>query len=85
MLALNKFLFYAGMIASVLGTLIGIPMLIFGNQQIGLYLVTMVVPFGFLIWFTGFIAYTFLRPNSQREKDDRAHDEAQRYQRQAPD
>ncbi len=85
MLALNKFFFYAGMIVSVLGTLIGIPALIFGYKTIGLYLVTIVVPFGFLIWFTGFIAYTFLRPNSLREKDDRAHDAAQRYQRQVPD
>lgn len=85
MLALNKFFFYAGMIVSVIGTLVGIPALIFGYKTIGLYLVTIVVPFGFLVWFTGFIAYTFLRPNSLREKDDRAHDEAQRYQRQVPD
>lgn len=85
MLALNKFFFYAGMIVSVIGTLVGIPMLIFGDQTIGLYLVTIAVPFGFLFWFTGFVAYTFLRPNSSREQDDKAHEEALKFQRQVPD
>ncbi|MHC5224672.1 hypothetical protein [Ignatzschineria sp. LJL83] len=85
MLALNKFLFYAGMIVSVIGTLVGIPLLIFGEKTIGLYLVTIVVPIGFLLWFTGFVAYTFLRPNSNREEDERAHAEAQKFQRSVPD
>lgn len=85
MLALNKFMFYAGMIISVIGTVIGLPMLILGQKTIGIYLVTIFVPIGFLMWFAGFVAYTFLRPNSLREQDDRAHNEAQKYQRQVPD
>lgn len=85
MLALNKFMFYAGMIISIIGTVVGLPMLILGQKTIGIYLVTIFVPVGFLMWFSGFVAYTFLRPNSLREKDDRAHDAAQRYQRQVPD
>ncbi len=85
MLAINKVMFYVGMFISVFGTLIGIPALMFGYKTIGLYLVTIFVPFGFLMWFAGFIAYTFLRPNSMRKADDRAHDEAQRFQRQVPD
>lgn len=63
MLALNKFMFYAGMIISVIGTVIGLPMLILGQKTIGIYLVTIFVPIGFLMWFAGFVAYTFLRPN----------------------
>ncbi len=85
MLALNKFMFYAGMMISLIGTLIGIPVLIFGSQKVGIYLVTICVPFGFLLWFTGFVAYTFLRPNDMRRKDDQAHSEAEQYQRRVPD
>ena len=85
MLLFNKIMFYVGMAASIIGTFVGIPLLMLGQQTIGLYLVTILVPFGFLMWFVGFVAFTFLRPDSLRREDDRAHDEAQRYQRQVPD
>lgn len=85
MLLINKIMFYVGMAASVIGTFVGIPLLMLGYQTAGLYLVTILVPFGFLMWFVGFVAFTFLRPDSLRRADDRAHDEAQRYQQQVPD
>jgi len=83
MLKFNMFVYYLGIILTTVGCVVGLPMLMFGENfiyEIGKYMVTMVVPFGFLLWFSGFTAYQLIRPNGYRKED-----EDKVYHRQVPD
>lgn len=91
MLKLNQYMHYIGMTLTIIGTVVGIPALMIGEsgstlQDIGQYLVTILVPFGFLLWFTGFVGFTLIRPNEMRTRDDKAHEKGQiDYRKQVPD
>ncbi len=87
MLKFNEIVYYIGMIMTLIGLFVGIPALILGYQALGKYMTTILVPFGFLLWFTGFTAYTLIRPNVREGESEmpEALKERQRYQREMPD
>lgn len=86
MIKFNTIILYVGIVLTAIGMLIGFPMIIWSNQDIGMYFVSMVTPIGFLLLFTGFIGNIALRPHSHRNKRDyEEHKKAESYQRSVPD
>ncbi len=86
MLKFNMWMHYLGMALTIFGMVVGLPFLILSDSKIGEYMVTMLVPAGFLLWFTGFTAYTLIRPSEEQCPDARkAQIESERFQRQVPD
>lgn len=82
----NIFAFYIGIVLTAVGLLIGLPLLIWGDQNIGMYFLTMIAPLGFLLWFAGFIGGIALRPHEDRMQSDiDARKKAEEYQRTVPD
>lgn len=86
MLKFNTIIFYLGIALTAIGVLIGFPLIFWGNQDIGMYLVSMIAPIGFLLFFTGFIGAIAFRPHSDRIKSDvESRKKAESYQRTVPD
>lgn len=86
MLKFNTIIFYLGIVLTAIGVLIGFPLIFWGNQDIGMYFVTMIGPLGFLLFFTGFIGAIAFRPHTDRLKSDvESRKKAEEYQRTVPD
>lgn len=86
MLKFNTFIFYLGIILTGVGVLVGFPFIFWGNQDVGMYFVSMIAPIGFLLFFTGFIGAIAFRPHSDRVKSDvDSRKKAENYQRTVPD
>ncbi|ELV07738.1 hypothetical protein PE074_02090 [Wohlfahrtiimonas chitiniclastica] len=86
MLKFNTFIFYLGIFLTGLGLVVGLPLIIIGYQDVGMYLTTMIAPLGFLLFFTGFIGAVALRPHEERIKSDvESRQKAEKYQRTVPD
>lgn len=86
MLKFNTFIFYLGIFLTGLGLVVGLPLIIIGYQDVGMYLTTMIAPLGFLLFFTGFIGAVALRPHEERIKADvESRQKAEKYQRTVPD
>lgn len=86
MLKFNTAIFYIGIFLTALGLFVGFPFIFWGNQNIGMYFVSMIAPLGFLLFFTGFIGAVALRPHEERIKEDvESRLKAEKYQRSVPD
>lgn len=86
MLKFNTAIFYIGIVITAIGVLIGFPFIFWGNQDVGMYFVSMIAPIGFLLFFTGFIGAVALRPHEERMKSDiESRKKAEHYQRTVPD
>ena len=86
MLKFNTIIFYLGIALTAIGVFIGFPLIFWGNQDIGMYLVSMIAPIGFLLFFTGFIGAIAFRPHADRVKSDvESRKKAENYQRTVPD
>lgn len=86
MLKFNNAIFYLGIFITAIGVFIGFPLIFWGNQNIGMYFVSMIAPMGFLLFFTGFVGSIALRPHEERIKSDiESRKKAEDYQRTVPD
>lgn len=82
----NTIIFYVGIFLTAIGLLVGFPLIFWGNQNIGMYFLSMIAPLGFLLFFTGFIGAIALRPHEDRMKSDiKSRQQAENYQRTVPD
>ncbi len=86
MLKFNTIIFYLGIALTAIGVLVGFPLIFWGNQDAGMYFVTMIGPLGFLLFFTGFIGAIAFRPHTDRMQSEvESRKKAEAYQRTVPD
>ncbi|MGL4675080.1 MAG: hypothetical protein ACRCXK_09485 [Wohlfahrtiimonas sp.] len=86
MLKLNTIMFYVGIVLTAIGVLVGFPFIFWGNQDVGMFFVTMIGPLGFLLFFTGFIGAIAFRPHTDRMQSEvESRKKAEAYQRTVPD